>query len=345
MNCHIRVLAAPLLALALVARADAPAAGAPLTPSEHRRPTEQTFLTFPEWFLVFSPAEYAAFVSRRPPSEFPFFGHVRQYWGSYQEIRRASQAYPLNSEYHVMIWVIGVSTTVEYGLRLGYETLVGRLSELTGEYGTTEEDRLATRVAQEYVDFIRVQPWYEFDFEARLAELWRTSFWGPGLLRKWERKYALTTEWTVKAAYGWALGGASKASYGVAAPTTAVVLDGLSAAAEAELPELKVLERLPDGAVLATLPRYEAFTHHAVALAAKGTRFREIAGNRGVILVSALVPRSSPPPSSARVLFGQEVLTDPSQERLALVVPVGSLDAALRELATPPRRLEHVFDY
>lgn len=341
----MQVLAASLVALALAARADAPAAGEQLTPAEHRRPTEQTFLTFPEWFLVFSPAEYAAFVKNRPPSEFPFFGHVRQYWGSYQEIRKASQAYPRNSEYHVMIWVIGISTTVEYGLRLGYETLAGRLSELAGGYGTTEEDRLATRVAQEYVDFIRVQPWYEFDFTARLGELWRTSLLGPGLLRKWERKYALTTEWAVKAAYGWALGGASKASYGVATPTTAVVLEGLPAAAEAELPELKVLERFPDGAVLATVPRYEAFTRHARALAEKGTRFREIAGNRDVILVSALVPRGSPPPAAARLLFSQPILTDTSQERLALVVPVASLDAALRELSAAPRQLEHVYDY
>ena len=30
------------------------------TPVEDRRPPDQTFLTYPEWFLVFSPAEYAA---------------------------------------------------------------------------------------------------------------------------------------------------------------------------------------------------------------------------------------------------------------------------------------------
>ena len=29
------------------------------TPEAHRRTEDQTYLTFPEWFLVFSPAEYA----------------------------------------------------------------------------------------------------------------------------------------------------------------------------------------------------------------------------------------------------------------------------------------------
>ena len=33
-----------------------------VTPEEHRRGPEQTFLTLPEWFLVHSPAEYAAFI-------------------------------------------------------------------------------------------------------------------------------------------------------------------------------------------------------------------------------------------------------------------------------------------
>jgi len=27
----------------------------PLTPKEDQRPADQTFLTFPEWYLVFSP--------------------------------------------------------------------------------------------------------------------------------------------------------------------------------------------------------------------------------------------------------------------------------------------------
>ena len=60
--------------------AKATAAAAPLlTPPEHVRGVEQTFLTYPEWFLVFSPAEYAAFVRHAPPSQFPFLGHIGQF--------------------------------------------------------------------------------------------------------------------------------------------------------------------------------------------------------------------------------------------------------------------------
>ena len=44
---------------------------AAVAPPEHVRGVEQTYLTFPEWFLVFSPDEYAAFTKDHPPSEFP----------------------------------------------------------------------------------------------------------------------------------------------------------------------------------------------------------------------------------------------------------------------------------
>jgi hypothetical protein len=110
-----------VLALTL-ATAPLPTASAPPpAPESPHRPADQTFLTFPEWFLVFSPDEYATFVADRPPSEFPFWGHVGQFWESYARVREATrEGYPPNPGYHAMIVVIGVSTTVEYAIRSAY---------------------------------------------------------------------------------------------------------------------------------------------------------------------------------------------------------------------------------
>jgi hypothetical protein len=117
------------------------AATASVTPTEHRRGEEQTFLTYPEWFLVHSPAEYATYVREHTPSDFPFWGHIGQLWRSYGAVTRATRDYPFNPGYHVMICVIATSTTVEYAIRSAYETVIGRLSELTAVHGLTEEDR------------------------------------------------------------------------------------------------------------------------------------------------------------------------------------------------------------
>jgi hypothetical protein len=196
------------------------------------------------------------------------------------------------------------------------------------------------------VDFIRVQPWYEFDFFDRLVKLWTgTGWWGPDMLRKWERKYALTSEYASKAVYGWLIKKATKASYDEPLPVTAVVVDRLPEGIESELPELKVLQRLPDGSVLITLPRYEAFKQYSATLAKRGARFREIAGNRTVILVTTLVPASWAPAAEDRILFTQPIITQPALKRVALIVPVASLAATLTHLGERGYELEHVYDY
>lgn len=321
-------------------------AGEPVTPAEHRRGVEQTYLTYPEWFLVHSPAEYAAYIATSPPSDFPYFGHIAQFWESYRAVSRQAERYPPNVGYHVMIVVIGASTTLEYGVKSAYETLIGRLTELTAS-GPTAEDRFAAATARDYVDFIRVRPWYEFDFLGRLRELWsQTSMGGQNMLRKWERKFALTSEYGAKAIYGWIIGKLTKIGYEDPLPVTAAWVSPLPPDGDAQLPELRRLRQLPDGSGLVTVPRYAAFTNYARELARRGVRFREIAGNRTEILVSVLAPeawRWDAPAGS--VLFTQPILTVPSLRRTVAVVPVTSLDGVLRALDRPGFEIEHIYDY
>jgi len=321
-----------------------PACAQVVAPPEHRRAPEQTFLTYPEWFLVHSPAEYAHYVRDHTPTAFPFIGHICQFWQGYGAVHDATKKdYPFNFEYFVMVMVIGVSTTAEYALRAAYETMIGRVSDLTtGQL--TEEDRYGAAVAQDYVDFIRDKPWYEYDFAGKLRGLWaRTSLFGPGLVRKWERKYALTTEYLVKAAYGWLIGLGTRASFERPLEVTAVVVDRVPPNLDKEFPDFKLLKPLDGGAALALVPRYEAFTRYSSGLAARGVQFSEIAGNRSVILVTALVPVGWR--SDASVLFVQPILTQPGTQRVGLVVPVNALSRTLNGLAKDGARIEHVHDY
>jgi hypothetical protein len=317
-------------------------AHAQVAPPEHRRGPEQTFLTYPEWFLVHSPAEYAEYVRDHTPTQFPFIGHTCQFWQGYGAVTRATRDYPFNFGYHVMVMVIGTSTSVEYVIRAAYETMIGRLSELAAPRRPSEEDRYAGKVAQDYVDFIRDNPWYEYDFAKTLAGLWRaTSFFGPDFVRKWERKYALTTEYLIKGGYAWLIKKATKAAYEEPLPVTAVVVDRVPAGAEKDLPEVKVLAAGRDSALI-LVPRYDKFMVYAAGLAAKGANFREIAGNQSPILVSALVPEAW---QSDATLFEQPILTRPHTKRVVLKVPVGSLAPLLNRLAADGARLEHVYDF
>jgi hypothetical protein len=321
---------------------------APITPREHARGVEQTLLTYPEWFLVFSPAEYAEFVTRATPDRFPFFGHVGQFWDGYAAVTRESRArgQDLNPGYHLMVMVIGLSTTVEYALRSGYERLVGRISAATAG-GPTDEDRFGAKVAQDYVDFIRVLPWYEYDFAKQLKTLWtEVPASGAHPVRKWERRFALSTEYGLKTLYGKFIGLATGTIYDKPLLVTAVVVQPAPKADAQRLPGLKVLQALPDGAALVTVPRYEAFMNYAQAMAAQGVDFREIAGNRSVILVSLIGPHDWHPRAGIeKELIEQPILTRPGLKRIVATTRVPQLGAALREWTRSGVRIEHIFDY
>ena len=323
-------------------------AAAPLSaPPEHRRPPDQTFLTFPEWFLVHSPAEYAHYLaSGEPVSAFPLFAHVAQFWQAYAAVTREVQRFPFNGGYHLMICVIGTSTSVEYTLKGIYEHTIGRLAQATvSRHDPVPEERFAAAYAQRYVDFIRVDPWYLFDFGRELKTLWSdapTS--GPDLTRRWERRFLLTTELLVKSGYGKLIKLGTQSIYDAPRPVTAVVLTAMPPR-DAAHPEFAVLQSAGPQ-VLATVPRYEGFTTYARWLAANHADLREIAGNDGDVLLSVLAPAAWQPDAGARVLFEQPVLTTPGRKRSVFALPIAQLAASLRALDRQPGvRVEHIYDF
>ncbi len=322
--------------------------GTPATPSEHVRLPDQTFLTYPEWFLVFGPAEQADFLQSHTSTKFPFMSHVYQTWESYRVVYNQIRGnFKFNTGYHVMILVIAVSSTAEFGLKAVYETLIGRVTDTRNGGALTEEDRFNATFARDYVDFIGTAPWYEFDFKSRLGKLWsETSLSGPHPLRKWERKYILTTELAVKTVYGWLIKLGTRTAYERPILKTAVVVDHLPAGIEARLPDLEVLKKLPDGSAVITLPRYAPFSTNACGLASEGVQFKEIAGNTSAILVTVLAPREWKAQSDDFTsLFTQPIPTKPGINRVALATPVSLLHKTLRQLLEQKIVIEHIYDF
>ena len=319
------------------------------TAPEDRRTPDQTFLTFPEWYLVHSPAEYARYLSRgEPPSAFPLFAHVGQFWQGYRAVNREVARYPFNGGYHLMVMVIGSSTSVEYALKGLYEHTVGRLAEATvsGD-APVPEDRLYAGYAQAYVDFIRIEPWYQFDFLAPLRQLWSEfPLSGPNLIRRWERRFALTTELLVKEGYARVIKLGTQSVYEAAKPVTAVVINKAPEVDAATYPDYAARPASgPD--VLATIPRYEPFTAYSRWLANQGIDFREIAGNDGEVLVSLLVPSAWMSSAPSRTLFEQPILTRPGHKRVVLAIRVNQLSALLRSFGEKRGGVvvEHIYDF
>ncbi|MCP3654220.1 hypothetical protein [Herbaspirillum sp.] len=317
-------------------------------PPESRRSVEQTLLTFPEWYLVHSPAEYARYVVGHPAHGFPFLGHIRQLWGGYAAVTKEQlhAGYSTNAGYHVMILVLATSTTLEYSLRWAYENIFGRISWAASSRSLTPEDHYGATVAQDYVDFIRHEPWYLYDFKSKLQGLWTSTPWtGRDMLRKWERRYALTTEYGVKMVYAWLIEKATRAAYEEALMTTLVEADRPPTKMPAGL-DIQLLRRFDDGHVLLSLPRYFGFKTAVLQLAQQGSSLTDIAGNRSVIFLTAWIPENRHiDPGMVRILFEQPMLTMPGLKRVGLIIPVSRLSDFLLHAQEHGLTVEHVHDY
>jgi hypothetical protein len=128
----------------------------------YARPEESTFLTYPEWAIVYAAREYAEFVDREFPSRFPYWAYAGRFWQDYALMIRASREYPFNFDNHLMLVVIGTSHTIELAIQSIYENTVGRLTEAAAFWEEVPEDRYQAEAAAEYAAFLDQVPWYRF---------------------------------------------------------------------------------------------------------------------------------------------------------------------------------------
>ncbi|MFL5577850.1 MAG: FAD-binding oxidoreductase [Gemmatimonadaceae bacterium] len=361
-------------AAAAVAAADpdrpAPAVRARLdsTPG-YRRDEGQTFLTHPEWYIVYSSDEYAAWLQDSLPTTFPYAASIGQYWVNYGEARALTRRdYPFNGGYHVMLAVIGASYSAELALKAVYENTIGRFSGWTSGHRLSHADRFAHAVARDYGAFIHIYPWYEYRFAEKLRVLWLDlPLWGEYPVREWERRLFLTAEYGVKAVYATLIERATRAAYAPQEERMQMVVAGWPAAggpphregsttgapAPTESPRPVLVARLDETHALVATPRYDGFRDAMLALASSPTppRLVEIAGNDDILL-TGVAPAGwrygddGGGASGARVLYALPLPSDARRKRVTMRVPVRELLPTLRRLAAERRLVvDHIYDY
>ena len=313
----------------------------------YHRDEAQTLLTVPEWYLVFNPVEYADYLAAgHNPSRFPFFSSIDEYWTLYDRvtaITRGSQ-HPENGEYLTMLRVIGVSTTAEYLLKGAYEGTVGRLMRWSANGEDTEEDRVYAAAQQAYAQFIFNKAWYEFDFSGWIGKMWSDApFFGDHWLRKLERRLFFSVEFGVKAGYAKLIGFASKSTYGIKADR--IYMTVIEPEHKASLPP-GVEQSASDGrAKIVSTLRWGPFSEITPQLAAAGYQFRDISGNRRIVVSTVGPSNEEPPMTGATELFESRMVSDPARERHVLLVEVRQLATFLQNLRRSAVTLEHIYDY
>lgn len=342
----VLALAVFVISFEMVCGGSAPSsAAAPYEPISgspgETRPEAQSWLTYPEWHIVYSAEAFAVTLDDLRPSAFAYGRDVRAFWSSYCAVNRATEGMPDRGTYKVTVYTIGVSFTAEMAVKAAYEWTVGRLVEWAFS-ADSGPDRYSAAVQAEYAAFLHETPWYEYPFGRALADLWKVSDNGHHV-RGWERRLTLTLEYGSKALYSRVIAAAVGVSghdertmrlVAAASPETLAAVDR----------RLTVVGAPRPGLVSVEVPRYEQFTELTRALAGSEVGLVEIAGNDD-IFVTALVPPGTTPDGDARRLF--TLGTDGRQglERVGFTVKVPALLPLIRRIEAAGGSLEHVYDY
>ena len=321
---------------------------APLVEDQgYARRESDSYLTFPEWHIVYAYEDLAGVLRHGDESGFAYGRQIAGFWTSLCRLNRVVTARgPIGSETRIMLYTIGWSFTAELAVKGAYENTVGRLFEWLRGPGKTAEDEFAARETQRYAEFLRQTPWYEYPFGWRLLAFWRSVPWrGDDLPRKLERRAVVSAEYTTKALYAALIGFASGAALGEADLEISTVVAGLDRSGAGREPQVTVVRELGAGRTLIRTPRYQAYTDLLVRLARRGVDVVEIAGNHRVLVTVLAPPGPLPVLPGVTVLFEAGIQSRPDRRRVGLDVSVERLAAAVRALEAAGVGIEHIYDY
>jgi hypothetical protein len=316
----------------------------PILEPAYRRNEIDTYLTYPEWSIVHAYEDFAGVVRASSESDFPYFSSIGSYWSNLCAMtRHASARGVISTNVKAMLYIIGLSFSAEMAVKGGYELTIGWLTEVIRGDERTPEDRFALTVAQDYAEFLRQTPWYEYPFGNTLQKFWSDVPWSEGnLVRKLERRLSLSLEYGGKALYAQAIG-ALAAAAGPAARRIRAVVRGLDDNDLAADPRIQRIEARGDDTAIIEAPRYRQLTEILAGLASRGREVVEIAGNDD-IFVTLLMPPGAPP-AKGQVLITVPTHARPGWRRDGVTIKVSSLAELVRALSIAGAQFEHAYDY
>jgi hypothetical protein len=322
--------------------AEGPAYRPLIRDADWRREEARTWLTYPEWHIVYSADSFGRFLEKNPPSGYSYLRDIKGFWSGYCAVNKASApSGGADAGTRVMLYTIGLSFSAELLVKGLYENTLGRVSELIGGWDSAD-DRHATKVQKAYGAFMHVTPWYEFPFTKAFNGLWNTTE-PDHKLRHWERRFALSGEYGVKAGYAALLGWASGASLGRDERTLRFVTSASPAMVRNVDVRLRPVGRTASGTVVEA-PRYAQFTDLLTKLSHGNAKLTEISGNDDVFL-TALVRTKAKQLAGANQLMALPLADRPGWQRVGLSTKVPELLPLLRAIRSSGGSVEHVYDY
>ena len=312
-----------------------------ITSAASQRSESNTYLTYPEWHIVFAYDGLAYALATGDEHAFEYIASVSRFWSSACALTRVAGAHGgADWDTRSMIHTIGVSFTAEMLVKAAYEETVGRVTAWFRGPRKTPQDAFVAAMAADYAKFLRQTPWYQYPFSQKTQDLWAAPV--DQVVRGWERRLGIGLEFKAKAGYAKVIAGAVAAT----APAQLVirtVVSGMDPAVLARTRGVTVIGPRGDGVEIESA-RYAMFTALLAYIARRGGTILEIAGNDEV-MVSVTAPEgTSVAVEHGTVIFRLKRDGIPG-DRVLINVKVSELAAFLKAYPLGDPGLEHVFDY
>lgn len=312
-----------------------------ITDSAFHRSEANSYLTYPEWHIVYAYEGLAEKLKSGDEYTFDYFASIQGFWSSACALTRtAGQHGAADFNTRGTIHVIGVSFTAELLLKALYEETIGRAFAFLRGPQKTPQDVYAAEMAADYAAFLQQTPWYKYNFLSAIERLKAKPIEG---IRSHERRLALGLEWRGKAAYAGVIANAVQAT-GEAALTIRSLVSNVTAEELGKIDGVEIIQTQTQGVLIET-PRYRAFTDILSQIANAGGQIVEIAGNDDV-MVTVIAPKGPQFLLPPNVTLIKSVNRDGfDSQRLLLDVKMSELAPMLVAFSGGNLVLEHVYDY
>jgi len=316
----------------------------------YARAQGDSFLTFPEWYIVHAYTDLAGVTEKTSESDFDYLASIAGFWTSLcGATSQASRSGPASADQKATNYIIGFSFTAEMGLIGAYERTIGALSEWTTGGKKTAEDAFNAALLKEYAAFLYQTPWYQFPFGEKLKTFWReTPF--VSSIRSIERRGSLSLQYAGRWAYAALM--RFIAGYDPADLTIRSVVGGMPILDLQAMRGVKVIREVADTSggrgILVETARYAEFDTFVRELGQHpGASLLEVAGNRR-ILVTIVAPESVDPKLAAAdsvIIFALPIQSLPGSRRVGIDLPIGALVQNVKNLEATGYKFEHAYDY
>ncbi len=337
-----------LLIAAPIAYTETMCRGTPLEQAEAKYITDpawqraeaRTYLTYPEWHIVYAYEGYAEVLKRADPHNFPYSQAITGFWTSLCALtEKADELGEAGTDAKLTIYTIGASFTLEMLFKAAYEETIGRMASWTSD--TSPQDKVEAAMADDYATFLQEVPWYKYDFDGWYAKLMAAPTQG---VRSFERRIALGIEWKAKAAYARLIEKAAGA-VGKDELTMRIAIQGATPAYLESFPKVTII-RTEGDTIIAEVPRYRTFTRlveNMIILSRDSeARIVEIAGNDDILV--SLQSRPNPIlPDNINILSVTKRPGTYDKTRVLITLKVDQLHSLYPLLKLSG--LEHIYDY